>query len=308
MARVQKPLLSRVAGAAIAAFASIARLGALTVFASVAAVAALAGCADDFTPASVLEDVRVLALLADPLEAGPGDDVAVEAVVYEDAADPVTSEEWSFCPLTTGATGGFRCVLPACESALGSGRTASANPHALAEACLAAAGGALPDGTTAVPVEVESVFRYRVRTAAGRAREAVLRLPLSTSAPVPAERNLPPILTGVTVGGAPAARGALAGTLAASGGSVEIAGSIDPASLQVYVDEAGRTLTESVVVSFFTTAGRFDDERGTAPRAVTVLEADELPASATEAQIWVVARDLRGGQAYDGPFRISITR
>jgi len=273
---------------------------------ALAASAALAGCTEDFTPASVLEDVRVLALLADPLEAGPGDDVAVEAVVYEDANDPVVSEAWSFCPLTTGAAGGFRCVLPACETPLGEARTATANPFERAEACLVAAGGALPDGTAAVPAQVEAVFRYRVTTAAGRTREAVLRLPLWSTPP--AERNAPPVLNGITVGGAPASRDGVTGTLAAAGGSIEIAVDVDPASLQTYVDGAGRTLTESVVVSFFTTAGRFSEERGSAPRAVTALEAEELPASATEAEVWVVARDLRGGQAFDGPFRIAIAR
>lgn len=266
---------------------------------------ALAGCADEFTPASVLEDVRVLALLADPLEAGPGDEVAVLAVLYEDPADPVTAEAWSFCPLTTGAQGGFRCVLPACETSLGGARTAQANPYALAEACLLLAGGSLPDGTSEVPAEVESVFRYRVETAGGRAREAILRLPL-LAAP-PAERNLPPVVTGVTVGGLPATPGTVAGTLPA-GGAIAIAVEIDPASAQTYVDEAGRTLTESIVVSFFTTAGRFTEERGSAPRATTELEAKELPAAATEAAVFVVARDLRGGQAALGPYLVTIAR
>lgn len=265
--------------------------------------ASLAGCAEDFTPASVLEEVRVLALLADPLEAGPGDEVAVRAVVYEDPADPVAAERWSFCPLTTGAQGGFRCVVAACETALGSAREATANPYALAEACVAAGGGTLPDGGAGVPTEVESVFRYRATTAGGRTRDAVLRLPLRTTPP--AERNVPPALARVTVGGVPASAGAVAGAVRA-GQSIAIAAEVDPASLQRYVDGAGRTLTESVVVSFFTTAGRFTEERGSAPLATTELEARELPVGASEAAVWVVARDLRGGQAVAGPFVVTI--
>jgi hypothetical protein len=274
------------------------------VLAAAAASASLAGCADDFTPASVLEDVRVLALLADPLEAGPGDEVAVRAVVYEDPADPVAAESWSFCPLTTGAQGGFRCVVAACETPLGTAREATANPYALAEACVAAAGGTLPDGGATTPAEVESVFRFRATTTGGRVREAVLRLPLRTTPP--AERNLPPSLTRVTVGGVPASAGAVAGTVR-PGESIAVAAEIDPASLQPYVDGAGRTLTESVVVSFFTTAGRFTDDRGAAPLATTALEARELPAGASQAELWVVARDLRGGQAVAGPFVVAIT-
>jgi hypothetical protein len=154
-------------------------------------------------------------------------------------------------------------------------------------------------------VEVESVFRYRVTTAAGRTRDAVLRLPLTTSPP--ATRNRPPIISTVTLGGAVAGPDAAPGTVRA-GGDIEIAVAIDPASLETYVDGAGRTLVESVVVSFFTTAGRFADERGAAPRAVTTLEARELAPSAGEAEVWVVARDLRGGQAVGGPFRVTFVR
>lgn len=269
----------------------------------------LAGCAEEFTPASVLEETRILAVAADPLEAGPGDEVTVSALVHEDPGEPVVSESWTFCPLTTGAQGAFACVLPACETALPPSLTV--NPYALAEACLAAAGGSVPGGGAGVPAEVESVFRLRVQTgpraAAGLPpREAVLRLPLSTAPPT--VRNQAPVLERVTVGGAPATPGAVAGTLAAAGGRLDVAAAVDPLSIDAYVDGTGRTLTESVVVSFFTTAGRFTEDRGEAPLATTTLEADELPASATESRLWVVARDLRGGQAWSGPFLVTILR
>lgn len=276
-----------------------------------AALAALlaAGCADEFTPASVLEATRVLAVTSDPLEAGPGDVVTAGALVYEHPSDPVVSRTWTFCPLTTGAQGGFRCVLEACETPLSDALTV--NPLERAEQCVAAAGGAVPGAGSGVPLQVESVLRLRVQTAPRAARgdgpiEALLRLPLSTVAP--AARNLPPVIARVTVGGATAAPGTLAGALSADGGRLDVGVEIDPASVQTYVDGTGRVLTESVVVSFFTTAGRFTEERGEAPLATTVLEADELPPGAAEAELWVVARDLRGGQAWDGPFRVAIER
>jgi hypothetical protein len=267
-----------------------------------------AGCADEFTPSSLLDETRILALTSDPLEAGPGDVVTADALVYQAPGDTIASETWTFCPLTTGAAGGYRCVLEACETPVPGSLTV--NPLALAEACVAAAGGA-PGGGEGVPVEVESVFRLRIQTGPRASRgdaplEAVLRLPLSTVAP--AARNLPPVLSSVTAGGVPAAPDTVVGRLPAAGGRLELAVEIDPASVQTYVDGTGRTVQESVVVSFFTTAGRFTEERGEAPRATTVLEAEALPADATEAEVWIVARDLRGGQAWDGPYRISIDR
>jgi hypothetical protein len=272
-----------------------------------AGATSLAGCADELTPGSVLDRTRILAVTSDPLEAGPGDEVTADALVYVAPGDGPETRAWTFCPLTTGAGGGYRCVLDACETALPPSRTV--NPYAQAEACLAAVGGAPPGGAPGEPVVVESVLRLRVQTAPREARgepplEAVLRLPLSTSPP--AERNLAPVIARVTVGGAPATAGAVAGSLPAAGGRLAIAAEIDPASIQTYVDTAGRTVAESIVVSFFTTAGRFTDERGEAPRAETVLEARELPAGATGAEVWVLARDLRGGQAWDGPFLITI--
>jgi hypothetical protein len=62
-----------------------------------------------------------------------------------------------------------------------------------------------------------------------------------------------------------------------------------------------------VVVSFFTTAGRFTNERAQAtidaPEAGTSLEATDL-GGARDAWVWVVARDLRGGAAVSGPFQV----
>jgi trehalose-6-phosphate synthase len=45
------------------------------------------------------------------------------------------------------------------------------------------------------------------------------------------------------------------------------------------------------------------DASACAPTTGTVLEAREL-GGATEALVWVVARDQRGGEAVDGPHRV----
>lgn len=281
----------------------------MTRAAALLALAALAACAPDFVPGSALTDLRVLALAPDPPEVGPGEVVTVTPLTYAAPDDPLASEAWSFCPLTLGATAAYRCVDPRCEVPLdaGPGGAVAAEPSALALACLEALGGALPGGAApgALPASVETVFRYVARSASGRSREAVARVPLFTAGP-PANRNLAPVITSVTVGGAPAAAGAVVAT-AAPGDRLPIAVSIDPASFQTYDDGTGRAVTEQVVVSFYTSAGRFPDgeDRDEGPTARTTLELRELEGEA-EAALYVVARDLRGGQAIAGPFRVVI--
>lgn len=271
------------------------------------AAVALAGCASDFVPESYLRDLRVLAIVAEPPEAGPGEAVTLTPTVYAPPGDPVASTAWRFCPITLGASTGYACALPACEVALEAAPDGSVTqePTALALACLEQLAAAPPPGFEPgeVPATVETVFRLRVESVGGEVREAVRRVPLHTQGPPPA-RNRPPIIDAVELGGAPAGEGA---TLA-PGARLRLTVRVDPASLEAYVDGNGRTLTEAVTVWFYATAGRLDDVRGAAPVAETDLVAEELEPDQDEALVWVVARDLRGGEAVAGPFTVTLTR
>jgi hypothetical protein len=302
----------------------------------VAAALAAAGCSEKFAPESYLHDLRVLALVAevgpaDPrTEVGPGDPLTVTAYTYAwpgdpdpraPAADPIAEEVWSFCPLTSGATTGYACVVPACEVEVARGPSvpsvtlaSPATPYDLALACLQAVGsGALPPGAS-VPDMIESVVRYRVRSQSGKEREAVQRVPLWTQGPPP-DPNLNPAfrdangdgLPDVEIGGVPVAPGTGAAVATVTpGGEIEVTVHVDPASVQTYVDATGRTVTESIVVFFYSTAGRFDFERASGPDAAVKLQAKDLEAWQTSALLWAVARDLRGGQAVAGPYLVTI--
>ncbi|MCM2332947.1 MAG: hypothetical protein NDI82_03260, partial [Anaeromyxobacteraceae bacterium] len=63
-------------------------------------------------------------------------------------------------------------------------------------------------------------------------------------------------------------------------------------------------------ITFFTTAGRFDEDRGAASRELPAVAVgrrhEEVPAGTSDALLWVVLRDLRGGQAAAGPFRLAV--
>lgn len=280
----------------------------------------LGGCAREFTPASVVEDLRVLAIVAEPPEVRPpaaaGDPTETVTLRATAVAPPVTpggppvvpapaDVHWTFCPFSIGASSGYACAVPSCETPLAPAADGSVtvDPIQRGAACLASLGGSLPGAPagSGLPAQVEVLVRY-VATLGGLRREAVQRIPVWTSTP-PAtqERNLNPIVSDLSVGA-----GCAGGPSGCAAGAVPLTVTIDPASFQPY-PAGDRTVLETVVVSFFTTAGRFKDQRGQAiagaAQTGTTLEAKEL-GGAREAWVWVVARDLRGGEAVAGPTRV----
>jgi hypothetical protein len=310
------------------------RLGAAAL---AAAALTLSGCAEEFTPGSVVEDLRVLALVAEPPEldgrvAGATVRVAaVEATPPGFVPEAGLTRAWTFCPFTLGAATAYRCAVPQCETALTAAADGAVTVDPVAEAlqCLAAFGGTLPPevlGGGALPDQVEVVVRYRVlRPASGGAapevlREAVQRIPVWTTAPTAALNTSPVFATpGVSIGGAAATACSdpaqpatpacpVTGTLP-PGGRLLVEVAVTPDSFQDYpVGE--RTATETLAVSFFTSAGRFTEERGAptrgAPTTSTELEDDKLVAPGGRAFVWAVVRDLRGGQAAAGPYLVAV--
>jgi hypothetical protein len=278
-----------------------ARLGLL------AALAAL-GCGGDFDPPSYLKDLRVLAVLADPLQAGPGDLVTLRPVIYVPPATAVTAIEWRFCPLTLGPAQAFACAVPACDVPLPAAADGSvtAEPAALAAACVATLGPGTGAEAASLPAMVDTAFTLRVAAADGTVRDVVERYPLWPFG-APAESNRAPVITGVTVGGAaPDAAGAFPAV--AAGAEAEVAVAIDPASLDVVLEANGATHTEDPVISFFASSGRFADDRANGTLGAATWRAAPLAPEDVVALLYVVARDLRGGQAVAGPFPLPIAR
>lgn len=295
---------------------------------------AAAGCGVEFTPRSVVEDTRVLAIVATPLELGPADSVTLTAWRVGPPGGAIASESWSFCPFSIGATAGYACAVPECEDSddvpltqpplvdkYGPSAPLTATPYALAQQCLAllSASGALPPGVPTQPSEwpskVEVLFRYKVTAAGSREREAVQRIPvylagLAAGLPPGQDPNVAPGIATVAIGG-PAQVVWENGTSTAlvpvlrSGETLDVDVLLAEGSAQTYV-EGGRTLTEQLVVSFYTTAGRFDYDWANGPDASVKLKGEELAAGTVDAQVWVVARDLRGGEAVAGPIALSV--
>ncbi len=272
-----------------------------------------ASCSNEFLPPSYLHELRVLALEASPLEAGPGERVKVRPRIYLPAGESLTLARWSFCPIQLGSEAGNRCVDARCESELVPAADGSleVEPVSLALACAASLGlpaGAPTPGASSAAASLESVVRGELRSSAGVAREAVLRLPLYPLAPPPS-RNRPPAIVSVRLGGEALPLGG--GTLSRSvraGSELALELEVDAASMDRYVDEAGRERSEEPLLSFFATAGRFEDDRLTGLVTRTTWRANELEAGQDRALLYVVARDLRGGQTALGPFELRLER
>lgn len=272
------------------------------------------GCSTDFLPASYLHDLRVIAIVATPLEAGQGDTVTLVPTVYAPPGSVPVSQGWTFCPVTAGSATGYACAVSQCQTSLAAAAdgSTSASPYALALQCASTfgTGGTVPPG---VPDVVQSTFTYDVTQDVKlpdgsfdrQRRIAVQAVPLWTRGP-PVNPNLPPIIASVEIGGVPAAA---AGPVP-EGGSAPVRVRIDPASVQTYVDASGRSVQETMTVSYFTTAGRFQYDRQTGIDTSVDLQAIDLAPKPADgaAQVWVVARDLRGGQAVEGPFAVTFAR
>ena len=285
----------------------------------------VAGCGVEFTPRSVVFDTRVLAIEATPLEVGPTDSVTLTAFRVGPAGGSIESERWSFCPFSIGSSAGYACAVPECELGVpltqpplvtdyGFSAPLTATPKDLADQCLAllAGSGAIPpDVPAAFPDVLEVLFRYTVKATGGPERAAVQRVPWHTKVP-PTDPNLAPDIVSVRIGGATwqvDPDTAVATTTdplptLLPGGTLDVLATVTGA--QNY-SEGGRDLTEQLVVSFYTTAGRFDFDWANGPDASVKLKHEET-AGATSAQVWVVVRDLRGGQKVGGPMTVTVAQ
>jgi hypothetical protein len=197
----------------------------------------------------------------------------------------------------------YACAVPQCEVELAPAPDGSvtANPTAIIAGCLGFTSGVIP---ASVPDQLLTVFRYRIATDRGGTRDAVLQIPQWTRRPPP-DPNLPPSILGVEIGGRPAQVGLPTSTLPVNG-TLPVRLLIDPASVQTYVDAAGVTRTETMTGYFYTTAGTFSAGITSGTDTTSNLEGTNLLPGQATAEVWVVALDLRGGQAVAGPFTVPI--
>lgn len=265
------------------------------------------GCGSDFDPPSYLSDLRVLAMVADPVEAGPQDEVRIAPAVFVHPSTSISERRLTFCPFSLGASAGFRCAVAECETALSfdADESARARPYDLLLACAASLGGGSGGGIPQeIPESLEVLYRLEVKAENGDARLAALRQRLWTRSAPPAQ-NRNPVIESVKIGDSEVLPG---GTAAAVplGGEIEVTVRTDPQSLDRFTDASGKERQEDAVVWFFATAGRFDFDQAAGAEVSVTWKADDTAPPGDRAEMYFVLRDLRGGQAVAGPYRVPI--
>jgi hypothetical protein len=273
-----------------------------------AAALLTAGCANDFAPQSDLLGLRVLALVADPLEIAPGQTVTIQPRNYVPPGSVVGEQKWTFCPISAGAVAAYACAVPQCEVDVPVSPDGSVtwNPTTKLLECLKIINPDLPPGVLppSVADQLLTVFRYRITTDRDGTREAVLQIPQWTRS-APPDPNLPPVILGVEIGGQRAQVGVPTPPLPV-GGILPVRLLIDPASVQTFIDAAGVTQSETMTGYFYTTAGTFSAGITTGTDTTSNLEGTGLLPGQSTAEVWVVALDLRGGQEVAGPFTVPL--
>jgi len=266
-----------------------------------------------FQQVTELQDLRVLALIADPLELGPDETLTLTPVVHVPAGETVVDQGWTFCPFSLGPQAGYACAVPQCERAISPADASGAiavSPGALALECLGAleAGGEGPPAGApdALPESLEVFFTYRVEDGTGLVREAIAR-PTVWPLGVPEPRNRAPVIRGVDLDGTPLRAGE-PGPAVGPGETHEIRVQADPESFDRYLDALGEERLEEPIWSFFATAGELDSQRLAGLDATMEFKTKTPPEEAAAITLYVVLRDLRGGQAVGGPFALPLDR
>jgi hypothetical protein len=286
---------------------------------SLALAALLAGCRNNQDPASYVTGLRVLAIKAEPPEVTAPDEPFTVTALAIDAQAPAISVAWSECLAgpVTGQPINVACVTDGGADALrplGEGPSIQATLGTIGSRALGRA-----DATGGVYVPLIAAL-----AAGGQTLTAAYLLRIGRGA-VP---NRNPVLSGVyrvtdPVDGGAAPADAGPGDLAAldeavplvvhAGDQITLRATFQPGSVEVYPVYAGdprttapRSVTETLSVSWFATAGTFASAASGADVPDTVFHLDQVrngptvhvPPSGSTIDLWVVGRDERGGADY----------
>lgn len=277
-----------------------------------------AGCANDFDPPSLVDHLRVLAVKADPpyIDPAPAARTTLSTLTVGVASDTPLCHAWSLCAAVTTSKGHLHCVDPALEVSLGTQATATVDAAALATLAQGAAklggsglGGGPPGASgdnTLSKVRLTVMFGVAERAALGgtcpnapvdfqgancqdpeRCLIGTKSLVLAVS---PDDRHNNPKLEPTEVGGTALANGE---KTAVKPGAIALLPTWTEDSREP-ISAAG-TDRESLLMSWFSTAGEFDQQRSydDVPGNSLTLSAGALAGEG--ARVWVVVRDGRGG-------------
>jgi len=256
---------------------------------------ACAGCKpDDELPRTFINGPQVLAIKADPPSVPPGGSTVVTTLVAGTGAE-TPSVSWARCRLAPrpGEAINPDCVDTAAADFLepiGEGTTLTTT---------------MPDDVTASalgqPDATGSVYLTLVArvTVAGQTLLATYRLRLQSDGAT----NANPVLTGlllVDAAGVATPLEEAAPPTVHAGDRLTLQVAVADGSVETYPPPlGGAPVPEVLRTSWFSTAGKFSNERSEGPQASTVLELDALlPQPGIPIDLFAVIRDDRGGTDY----------
>lgn len=287
----------------------------------------LCGCGDTFQPRNSLQEVRVLTIEAIPLEVGLDETVTVKPVVHLPEGRSIASYRWHYCPINAGAVAGYRCANPACDVDIESPAYDAEITVAPSDALFACIGelfnaGAASGGDGGNEMNSDDITRldtalfYELTDDEGRVFRHFKAIPLWKEKP--AEINRAPVILDVAIDDVSVWDGVEATAIR----EVEIAVRVtmDPESVDSFTDTRGEVVDEDIIVSFFATSGAFEADRkdGLDVTNTLTFSAGEmekepwepplaLASDVTSLDIYVVARDGRGGQTAVGPYTVNLS-
>ena len=271
------------------------------------ALVAVAGCGNQFDPASFVDKLRLLAVEADPPDVAFGQMTTLTATTANPGGSaPVIS--WDACllppPPATGEAVNQDCItLPEGDPMLvsfGQGGTVTGTMPMLDLSMVG-----LPDQTNGFYLPV------RVKLAAdGNELVAFYQLRIFLGALTPNPPNQNPTLTGIFT--VPSADAGAADEVALDDATPLVVNDGEQLNLRAHVADGSdesyvvfdgdprttppRTVTENIRISWYTTAGEYSDDVTGIAKPDTTLKLDKhQPASGSTIDLWVVARDERGG-------------
>jgi hypothetical protein len=295
---------------------------------SISFILAFGGCTPPFDPASYINKLRLLAVVADPPEV-PGGAASTLTAYFANPGGPAPTLAWSECLLPPTPSTGAE-INPACAGSdmgapmvpLPSGATTTMNATLTATttapmptfASPLALG--LPDSNNGFYLPIRAVL-----TAGNQELTAFYRLRFHFPLPAPLLTNPPnknPVLMGIyRVPSADAgmdqqtelddAHPPMMTPEVHAHDQVYLRALATPESSEAYViydnfppSGQPRMVNEKIKVSWYTTAGSFSNEATGVAKPDTTLTLDKhLPPSGTPIELWAVAQDERGGTAIE---------
>lgn len=263
----------------------------------------LVGCGEDFDPSSLVADLRVLAIEADPPHIPLAGTSALSALTHTPGSE--IAYTWSACLVGLNTSQGFQCADEAFNCALGEEATATLNPVELFATCLA--GSTLPDEFAELlgldsgelsQEDIEQLFSEEqtvtvtLSIEAGDERvDAIKRVTVGGEAPF----NANPAIDRLVVDGAEWPEGEV--LQFDSQQLIEMDVVMTDESRETYTDSDGVEAEEEFFFAWFATDGDVDGNFSNDLGSEKNWRAPEVLAGSPEVEVtlWLVARDGRGG-------------